>query len=368
MAEQTFTTELTKPMAEVHIEELMRLTGEQGASDLHLKVGSRPVLRIYGELCPQTQYGAVSAEDMERFFAEVTNEEQRRRFLEDLELDISYGLSGVGRFRINVALQRGTITIVMRRLSFTIPSIEELGLPQVCKELVLKPRGLILVTGPTGSGKSTTLAAMINYLNEREARRIITIEDPIEYLLRDRRCFITQREVGGDTMSFASALKRALRQDPDVILVGEMRDLETISAAITAAETGHLVLSTLHTAGAALTMDRIIDVFPPHQQQQVRVQLAGILEGVLSQTLLPTMDGSGRVPAVEVMIATPAVRSLIRDAKTHQLPGVIETGQKYGMQTLDQALQALYQQGKVSLEEVMSKAQNPEYLRSRLAA
>lgn len=366
--EQATVTGVAKPISEVHIQELMQLTGERLASDLHLKAGSRPVLRIYGELRPQMEYGIVSAEDMERFFEELTNEEQRRRFREELELDMSYGLSGVGRFRVNVAMQRGTITIVMRRLSFVVPSIEELGLPQVCKELVLKPRGLILVTGPTGSGKSTTLAAMINYLNQREARRIITIEDPIEYLLRDNRCFITQRELGGDTLSFATALKHALRQDPDVILVGEMRDLETIAAAITAAETGHLVLSTLHTAGAALTVDRIIDVFPPHQQQQVRVQLAGILEGVLSQTLLPTIDGSGRVPAVEVMIATPAVRSLIRDAKTHQLPGVIETGQKFGMQTLDQALQALYQQGKVSLEEVMSKAQNPEYLRSRIAA
>ncbi len=355
-----------KPMRDVPMTELMRLTYEKHASDLHLKVGTLPVIRINGELKPQSAYERIGAEDMERLYREVTSEGQRARFEQNLELDLSYGLAGVGRFRINIARQRGTLAIAMRLLSSEIPSIESLGLPEVCKELVIKPRGLILVTGPTGSGKSTTLAAMINYLNQREARRIITIEDPIEYLFRDQMSFITQREVGGDTPTFASALKHALRQDPDVILVGEMRDLETISAAITASETGHLVLSTLHTAGAALTMDRIIDVFPPFQQQQVRVQLASIIEGVLSQTLLPIVGGGGRVPAVEVMTASPAIRSLIRDGKSHQIPGVIETSQKLGMQTLDQALLALYRAGQVELEEIMAKAVNPDYLQGRL--
>jgi len=354
------------PISEVHIDELLRLTGAKGASDIHLKAGAPPVLRINGELVPETAYGRLAPSDMERLLKQVTTEEQRKRFEKDLELDLSYGLAGVARFRVNVARQRGTITIVMRRLSFDIPELDELGLPSVCRELVLKPRGLILVTGPTGSGKSTTLAAMINYLNQREARRIITIEDPIEYLFRDQRSFITQRELGTDTSTFASALKHALRQDPDVILVGEMRDLETIAAAITAAETGHLVLSTLHTAGAALTVDRIVDVFPPFQQQQVRVQLANIIEGVLSQTLLPRIDGQGRVPAVEVMTASPAVRSLIRDGKSHQLPGVIETSQQLGMQTLDQALLDLVKQRQVSIEEALARAHNPDYLRSRL--
>ncbi len=368
LGERDFTALAHKPtpLKDVPIDELLRLTGDKAASDIHLKVGSPPVLRIHGELTPQTAYEAATVEVMERFLAELTTADQRRRFEENLELDLSYGLTGVGRFRINVARQRSTLTIVMRRLSSTIPSIEQLGLPEICKDLVVKPRGLILVTGPTGSGKSTTLAAMINHLNGLEARRMITIEDPIEYLFRDKKSFITQREVGGDTPSFASALKHALRQDPDVILVGEMRDLETVGAAITAAETGHLVLSTLHTAGAALTVDRIIDVFPPFQQQQVRVQLANILEGVLSQALLPTVEGNGRVAAVEVMTASPAIRSMVRDGKSHQIPGVIETSQRLGMQTLDQALLELYQTKRVSLEEVMAKAANPDYLRSRL--
>ena len=348
----------------LHIDELLRLATRMEASDIHLRVGSLPILRINGELVPQTAYGALTPEDIERLYMQVTDVDQRERFDETMELDLAYGLGGVGRFRINVAKQRGTITMVMRRLSLDIPSLEALGLPDVCKELVMKPRGLVLVTGPTGSGKSTTLASMLDYLNEREARRVITIEDPIEYLFRDKHCFITQRELGGDTLSFASALTHTLRQDPDVILVGEMRDLETISAAITAAETGHLVLSTLHTAGAAYTVDRIIDVFPPHQQQQIRVQVANILQGVFSQTLLPTIDGRGRVPAIEVMIASPAVRNLIREGKTHQLSGVMETSQQLGMQTLDQALLEVYQRGVVALDEIMAKAVNPEHLRS----
>lgn len=349
------------------IDELLRLTAREEASDIHLKVGGPPVLRINGDLVQQSQYASLSVEALEAFYEQLTTPEQRERFDRDLELDLSYGLAGVARFRVNIASQRNTLTIVMRRLSSKVPPIDELGLPGACKELVMRPRGLILVTGPTGSGKSTTLATMIDYLNRREARRIITIEDPIEYLFPDKKSFITQRELGSDTRSFADALKHALRQDPDVILVGEMRDLETIASAITAAETGHLVLSTLHTAGAALTVDRIVDVFPPHQQQQVRVQLANILEGVLSQALVPTVDGEGRVAAVEVMLATSAVSNMIREGKSHQLPGVIETGQRAGMQTLDQALMALLRRGLITREAVLARASNPDYLRSRMA-
>jgi len=350
------------------MDELLRLTARMAASDIHLKAGSPPVLRIRGELAPQTQYDPLTADDAERLYRSVTTEAQRQRFEREPELDLSYELSGVARYRVNVARQRGSITVVARRLSVAIPNVEDLRLPSVCKELVMKPRGLVLVTGPTGSGKSTTLASMIDYLNERTSRRIITCEDPIEYVFNDKRCFITQRELGEDTPTFASALKHALRQDPDVILVGEMRDTETIAAALTAAETGHLVLSTLHTNSAALTVDRIIDVFPPHQQQQVRTVLSNILEGVLSQTLLPTVDGQGRIAAVEVMIATPAVRNLIREAKTHQIPGVIETSQRVGMKTLDQALIDLFRRGIVSLDDVLAKAGYPDHMRSLLQA
>lgn len=354
------------PSERVHVDELLRLTARMEASDIHLKVDRPPVLRIHGELSPQTQYAPLRAEDLLRLCEQLTRPDQRSRFEHELELDLSYELRGVARFRVNVGRQRGSVTIVSRRLSMTIPKIDDLLLPNICKELVMKPRGLILVTGPTGSGKSTTLASMIDYRNEREACRIITCEDPVEYVFGDKRAFITQRELGEDTPTFASALKHSLRQDPDVILVGEMRDLETIGAAITAAETGHLVLSTLHTAGAALTVDRIIDVFPAHQQQQVRVQLSNILEGVLSQTLLPRTDAVGRVAAIEVMVATPAVRNLIREAKTHQLPGVIETSQRVGMKTLDQALLDLFHRRMVSLEDILARCSNPEHMRSLL--
>ncbi|MEA3407288.1 MAG: type IV pilus twitching motility protein PilT [Chloroflexota bacterium] len=348
------------------IDELLRLSAREEASDIHLKVGSAPVLRINGELVQQSQYGGLSIKDIEGFYYQLTTPEQRARFDRELELDLSYGLPGVARFRVNVASQRNTLAIAIRRLSSEVPDIDALGLPEACRELVLRRRGLILVTGPTGSGKSTTLASMIDYLNQREVRRIITIEDPIEYLFPDKRSFITQRELGGDTKSFARALRHALRQDPDVILVGEMRDQETIAAAITAAETGHLVLSSLHTMGAAPTVDRIVDVFPPHQQEQVRLQLANILEGVLSQVLVPTVDGEGRVAAVEVMMATSAVRNMIREGRTHQLPGVIETGQRAGMQTLDQALVALLRRGLITPDTVLARASNPDYLRSRM--
>ncbi len=354
------------PSESPHIHDLLRLTAAAKASDLHLKVGRPPVLRIHGRLIPQNTYAPLREADLNRFFEQMATPEEQAIFAEKLELDFAYALPDVARFRVNVARQRGSVSIVMRRLDEIIPPIDTLGIPAICKDLVMRPRGLVLVTGITGSGKSTTLASMLNYRNQRDACRIITIEDPIEYLFEDDRAFITQRELGNDTISFAEAIKHSLRQDPDVILVGEMRDLETIAAALTAAETGHLVLSTLHTAGAALTVDRMIDAFPPHQQQQVRIQLADILLGVLSQTLLPRADGNGRVPAVEVMIATSAVRNLVREGKSHQIPGVIETGQRLGMQTMDQALTDLYRRRLVTLEEVMSRAVNADHMRMLL--
>jgi twitching motility protein PilT len=350
------------------IEDLLWRTVRMGASDLHLKVDSPPALRIDGELNTQLDLQPLTADDVQAMLKQLTNHRQWEEFSYNLELDFSYTLPDVARFRINAGKQRGTITVVCRRLSLTIPAMDDLGLPEVCKDLVMKPRGLILVTGPTGHGKSTTLASMIQYLNERQPARVITIEDPIEYVFEDQRCLITQRELGVDTHSFASALKHALRQDPDVILVGEMRDLETISTALTAAETGHLVLSTLHTVSAPLTIDRIIDVFPPHQQQQVRIQLAGIIEGVISQTLLPRADGQGRILASEVMIGTAAIRNMIRESKTHQLYGVMETGSRVGMQTLDGALVQLFKEGKITLDDALSKAGNPGHLRQLIEA
>ena len=347
----------------LHIDDLLRLTAEAKASDLHLKAGRPPVLRTHGRLVAHNNCGALTEADMRRFLEQVASREQQAAFGDTLELNLSYALPGVARYRINVAMQRKSVTLVMRRLDETIPPIDSLGLPAICKELVMRPRGLVLVTGITGSGKTTTLASMINYRNQRDACRIVTVEDPVEYVIEDDRAFVTQRELGDDTTSFTAAVKQALRQDPDVILVSEMRDIETIGAALTAAETGHLVLSTLHTAGAALAVDRIIDAFPPHRQQQVRIQLAESLVGVLSQTLLPRADGAGRVPAVEVLVATTAVRNLVREGKSHQIPGVIETGQRMGMQTMDQALTDLYRRRLVTLEEVMSRAVNPEHMR-----
>jgi twitching motility protein PilT len=347
----------------MNIDDLLRVVVEHEASDLHLKVGSPPVLRVNGDLLPYGDPLGLTPEEMREAFEHITTEEQREEFARELELDFAYSISGLARFRVNAAFQRGTITLAFRRVYWRIPTIEQLGLPEVCKVLALKPDGLILVTGPTGCGKSTTLAAMLDYLNERERRRVVTIEDPIEYLFRDKQCFITQRELGSDTRSFANALKRALRQDPDVILVGEMRDLETIATALTAAETGHLVLSTLHTPSAAQAIDRIIDVFPPHQQGQIRSQLSTTLQGVLYQALLPRADGNGRIVAVEVLIATPAVRNLIREEKVYQIPNVIQTGAQYGMQTLNQALRDLYQKGLITREDAFARSNNPDELR-----
>jgi len=343
------------------IDDLLRVVVEREASDLHLKTGSPPVLRIHGALTPYDD-SRITPEEMQEALEHITTEEQRNRFDREMELDFAYSIAELARFRVNAAFQRGAVSLVFRQVNWRIPTIEELGLPQVCKVLALKPDGLILATGPTGCGKSTTLAGMLDYLNERRARRVVTIEDPIEYLFRDKQCFITQRELGADTRSFADALKRALRQDPDVILVGEMRDLETIATALTAAETGHLVFATLHTPSAPLAIDRIIDVFPPYQQTQIRSQLSTSLQGVFYQALIPRVGGSGRIAAVEVMIATTAIRNLIREGKTYQMPNIIQTGAQYGMQALNQALRDLIQKNLITPEEAFLKSDNPEEL------
>ncbi len=311
------------------------------ASDVHITVASPIMVRVNGKLVQLTQH-KLMPEDTKTLIQDMMTIDQIARFEDAGELDFSYSNPGLGRFRVNVFKQRGTYSMALRVVSLEVPSMEALTLPPIIKELTTKQRGLILVTGPTGSGKSTTLASMIDYMNNNKHDHIITIEDPIEYLHKHKNSIVNQREIGQDSNSFAAALRAGLRQDPDVILVGEMRDLETISTAITAAETGHLVLSTLHTVGAAKTIDRIIDVFPPHQQQQIRVQLASVLEAVVSQQLMPKADGSGRAIALEVMVATPAVRNLIREGKTHQMQTVIQTGSHLGMQSMDASLLDLY--------------------------
>jgi len=346
----------------MNIDDLLRIVVERGASDLHLKVGSPPVLRINGKLIRYGEPLGLTPKEIAEAFEHVTAKGQREGFAKKSELDFAYSVHGLARFRVNAALQRGTISLVFRQVNWRIPALEELGLPEMCKVLALKSDGLIVVTGPTGCGKSTTLAAMLDYLNEREPRRVVTIEDPIEYLFKDKQCFITQRELGADTESFATALKHVLRQDPDVILVGEMRDLETIATALTAAETGHLVFATLHTPSAPQSIDRIIDVFPPHQQNQIRAQLSTALQGVLYQTLIPRTGDNGRVAAVEVMIATTAIRNLIREGKTYQMPNIIQTGAQHGMQTINQALKDLYQKGLITLQDALLKSGNPDEL------
>lgn len=345
-----------------HIDDLLRLMIERGGSDLHITVGSPPGIRLRGEIVPVENMRALVPRDTMEMILNLLSEDQRRRFETELELDFAYSIPGVSRFRANVFQQRNSMGAVFRVIPIKIPTLEELSLPKVCRYLAERPRGLVLVTGPTGSGKSTTLAAMINHINENRALHIITLEDPIEFMHRNKKAYVNQREVGEDTHSFASALKRVLRQDPDVILVGEMRDLETIGAAITAAETGHLVLATLHTTGGPATIDRIIDVFPPHQQQQVRMQLSGTLEGVLSQVLLRSTDGRSRVMAMEVMLGIPAISNLIREGKTHQMSTIIQGGASLGMQTLDQHLKTLLQAGKVTFEEAIGKAMAPREL------
>jgi len=308
------------------------------ASDVHLKTPGPPVFRIDGQLRYMDEMPALTAEYIEELYEEVTTEFQRDRFEHDFELDFAYSISGMARFRVNVERQRGSISIVFRIIDFCPPTMEQLELPKILGSLALKPKGFILVTGPTGSGKSTTLAGMIDHLNSRESRSVITIEDPIEYLYRDKKCIITQRELGQDTRSFSLALRSALRHDPDVIVVGEMRDAETMATALAAAETGHLVLGTLHTVDAAQTIDRIIDMFPSSQQRQIRFQLSMVVEAILSQTLLPRATGSGRIAAFEIMLADPAIKNLIRDDKTHELENMIQLNTSKGMQLLDQHL------------------------------
>jgi twitching motility protein PilT len=353
-------------MVGMQIDELLKLMVDKKASDLHLKVASFPVLRIDGVLVRQEHLQKVELNDIESIFQQVTTDEQKVTFTREHELDFAYGIPGLARFRVNLLQQRGTMGFVFRLVPYRILSIDELGLPPILKDLALKPRGLILVTGPTGSGKSTTLAAMVDYLNKNAARSVITIEDPIEFLHHDENCIIVQRDLGDDTKSFATALTHALRHDPNVIVVGEMRDLDTISTAIRAAETGHLVLSTLHTTDAAQTVDRMIDVFPHGQQQQIRLQLSQALEAILSQALLPRVGGKGRVAAFEVMIANAAVRNLIRDERTFELHNVMQLCSNEGMRTLDEALANLVKGQMVTLEEALKKSSNQQQLKGLL--
>jgi len=342
----------------MQIKELLKLVVEKNASDLHLTVPSPPVLRIDGLLIPQEDLPPLKAKDIESIFEDITSQKQRDDFHRDWELDFAYSVHGLARFRVNVLLQRGTMSLAFRRVPFGVPSIDELGLPQICKKLILKPRGFILVTGASGSGKSTTLAAMLNYLNENEKRNVITIEDPIEYMFRNNRCIIRQRDLGDDTKSFSTALLHALRHDPDVIVIGEMRDLETVSTAIMAAETGHLVLGTLHTIDAPQSIDRILDIFPYGQQRQIRLQLSQVIEAILSQTLLPRIGG-GRIAAFEIMLANSVIRRLIREEKIYEIPPNMELGGPEGMQTMDQALAELVRNNIVTPEEAVMRSSAP---------
>ncbi len=333
---------------------LIHLAVSKRASDLHLIVSSPPLLRIDGSLQPAAEMSPLTNDDINQAFNQIASDEGRADFQRYLELDFSYTIPDIVRLRCNAAKQRGTLSLVIRLLPLTIPNLDEMALPEICKELVLKPRGLVVVSGPTGSGKSTTLAAMINHLNSVTSHRVVTIEDPIEYVYSNRKCTITQRELGSDTQSFAQALKHVLRQDPDVILVGEMRDLETAAAVITMAETGHLVLTTGHAPSAAQAIERIIDLFPPHERHLVQSRLASLLQGVLCQVLVPKVNESGRIAAVEIMLASPAVRNLIREGKIHQLPSIIRTQARLGMELLDQALVNLYRQGTISYESLFT--------------
>lgn len=342
------------PLDAVHIDDLLRLTFENNASDLHLTVGLPPMIRIDGELQP-TQYVKLSPRDTQRLVYDVLTSDQIEKFERGKELDFSYGISGVARFRFNIYRQRGSVGAAMRLIPSRVPSIEELGLPLVIRDLTKKHSGLILVTGPTGSGKSTTIASMIDVINSERNAHIMTIEDPIEYLHRHKRCMINQRELGTDTDSFGNALKAVLREDPDIILIGEMRDLETIASALTLAETGHLVFGTLHTRNAPQTIDRVVDVFPAYQQDQIKTQLSSTIEAVIAQQLVPRIGG-GRAAMVEVMIATSAIRNLIREGKTHQIYSSMETGGQYGMKTIDKVLADAQNDGIISYEEAINRS------------
>ena len=326
----------------------------KGASDLHLVVASPPLMRIDGSLQPADDMAPLTAEDINQALHQLTSDKEREDFHHRLELDFGYTIPDVSRLRCNAAKQRGTISLVIRLLSLVIPTLDELQLPALCQELILRPRGLVVISGPTGSGKSTTLAAMINYLNSIKNHRVVTIEDPIEYIYSNLKCTITQRELGSDTLSFAQALRHVLRQDPDVIMVGEMRDLETAAAVLTLAETGHLVLTTGHAPTASQAVERIIDLFPHHERYLAQSRLASLLLGIFCQTLVPKADGSGRVAAVEIMLANPPVRNLIREGKIYQLPNTIRTHARLGMELLDQSLVNLYRVGVISRESLLA--------------
>jgi twitching motility protein PilT len=335
---------------------------ERDASDLHLTVGSPPIIRINGTL-ERLDYPRLSANDTRELIYSILSQDQRQRLENEWEIDFSYSVPGRARFRVNAYFQRNSLGAAFRLIPITIKRLEELGLPPALHDLTKKPRGFVVVTGPTGSGKSTTLAAMIDEINESRDEHIMTIEDPIEFLHRHKKCMVNQREVGADTKSFNRALKSVLRQDPDIILVGEMRDTETMATALTAAETGHLVFATLHTQDAPQTIDRIIDVFPPHQQEQIRVQLSTTLMGVCTQQLLPTADGRGRVVACELLMPTPAVRNLIREGKTHQIYSVMQTGTQYGMQTMDAALADLVRRRAITTDLAVKRSSTPDELK-----
>ncbi len=347
----------------VTMEQLLRRMVEQKATDLHISVGNPPRMRIYGKLVPMMDLPKLAPADTQRLCYSVMNEHQKKVFEQKNEVDFSFGIAGLSRFRANVFMQRGSVAGAFRRIPYEVIPLENLGLPPVVKTFVTKPKGLILVTGPTGSGKSTTLAAMIDRINSTMEKHIITIEDPIEYLHPHKRCLVNQREVGSDTESFTTALRYVLRQDPDVVLIGEMRDLESIAAALTVAETGHLTFATLHTNSAVETINRIIDVFPPHQQNQIRAQLSHVLEGIITQKLIPRADGKGLVLAAEVLVPTPAVRNLIRENKIHQIYTVMQAGQMHhGMQTMNQSLAKLYEKGLITYDQALNSSYNPEEL------
>jgi twitching motility protein PilT len=346
----------------MQLNDILAIGVKAKGSDVHIKTGLPPIVRIDGRLHPIPNAPRLTPDGVSGMAAAIMNERQRKHFEENFEVDLSYGVPGLGRFRVSVYSQRGTVAMVFRAISMSVPSMEALNLPPILKKIALEERGLILVTGTTGSGKSTTLAAMIDYINENRSSNIITIEDPVEFLHRDKKSIISQREVGFDTLSFAGALKGALRQDPDVILVGEMRDHETIETALTAAETGHMVMSTLHTLDAAETVNRIISVFPPYHQRQVRTQLSSVIKGVVSQRLVPRAEGKGRVPAVEIMIGTARIRECIDDKdKTKQIPEAIAQGVvSYGMQSFDQSLMHLYSKKLITYEEALRQSSNPD--------
>jgi twitching motility protein PilT len=348
------------------IDDLLERMVACGASDLHVTAGTAPAIRVRGTLERMEHFAQLSAEDTQQLLYRIMSTEQQKRFEVNRQIDLAYSLPGLARFRVNIYFQRESLGGAFRLIPSELKTLEDLGMPAALHELTTRPRGLVLVTGPTGSGKSTTLAAMIDQINSTRADHIMTIEDPIEFLHRHKRCVVNQREIGPDATSFADALRAALRQDPDVILLGEMRDLETISTALTAAETGHLVFATLHTQDAPSTVDRLIDVFPASQQAQIRVQIASTLQGVITQTLLPRADASGRVPAVEVLLPDDAVRNLIRQAKVEQIYSIMQTGGKRGMQTLEQALAELVGRGIVSEEAAITRSSRPDQLQGLL--